>query len=85
MYVHGVTDVEVKSTNEAFQAFYKGQKRKRMAHTVLNSESSRSHSVFTVRLVQAPLDCCGEAMVQDKRAICISQLSLVDLAGSDEN
>nr|CAD7451953.1 unnamed protein product [Timema tahoe] len=83
MYVHGVTEVEVKSTNEAFQAFYKGQKRKRMAHTALNAESSRSHSVFTVRLVQAPLDCRGEAVVQDKRAICISQLSLVDLAGSE--
>ena len=27
-----------------------------MAHTVLNAESSRSHSVFNIRLVQAPLD-----------------------------
>jgi kinesin family protein 23 len=52
MYVHSVTDVEVKSTEEAFEAFYKGQKRKRMAITTLNSESSRSHSVFTIRLVQ---------------------------------
>lgn len=52
MYVHSVTEVEVKSTEEAFEAFYKGQKRKRMAITTLNSESSRSHSVFTIRLVQ---------------------------------
>ena len=52
MYVHCVTEVEVKSTEEAFEAFYKGQKRKRMAITTLNSESSRSHSVFTIRLVQ---------------------------------
>ncbi|KDR20500.1 hypothetical protein L798_04887, partial [Zootermopsis nevadensis] len=52
MYVHCVTEVEVKSTEQAFEAFYKGQKRKRMAVTTLNSESSRSHSVFTIRLVQ---------------------------------
>jgi len=44
--------MEVKSTEEAFEAFYKGQKRKRMAITTLNPESSRSHSVFTIRLVQ---------------------------------
>ena len=52
MYVHGVTEIEVKSPEEAFEAFYKGQKKKRMAITTLNSESSRSHSVFTIRLVQ---------------------------------
>jgi kinesin family protein 23 len=55
MYVHSVTEVEVKSSEEAFEAFYKGQKRKRMAITILNSESSRSHSVFTIRLVQVRL------------------------------
>lgn len=33
-----------------------GQKRRKVAHTVLNAESSRSHSVFNIRLVQAPLD-----------------------------
>ncbi|XP_069699062.1 kinesin-like protein KIF23 isoform X2 [Periplaneta americana] len=83
MYVHAVTEKEVKSTEEAFEAFYKGQKRKRMAITTLNSESSRSHSVFTIRLVQAPLDSQGENVLQDRKAICVSQLSLVDLAGSE--
>lgn len=37
-----------------------GQKRRKVAHTVLNAESSRSHSVFTIRLVQAPLDPTGK-------------------------
>ncbi|PNF35145.1 hypothetical protein B7P43_G09270 [Cryptotermes secundus] len=83
MYVHSVTEVEVKSTEEAFQAFYKGQKRKRMAVTTLNSESSRSHSAFTIRLVQAPLDSQGEHVLQDTKAASVSQLSLVDLAGSE--
>lgn len=52
MYVHSVTEIEVKSAEEAFEVFYKGQKRKKMAITTLNSVSSRSHSVFTIRLVQ---------------------------------
>ncbi|XP_046433171.1 kinesin-like protein KIF23 [Neodiprion fabricii] len=83
MYVHAVTEVEVKSAEEAFEVFQRGQRRRRVAHTALNAESSRSHSVFTIRLVQAPLDCQGEQVIQDKRVICISQLSLVDLAGSE--
>lgn len=83
MYVHGVTEIEIKSAEEAFDAFYLGLKRKRMAHTTLNAESSRSHSVFTIRLVQAPVDEMGEAVIQNKKFLSISQLSMVDLAGSE--
>ncbi|XP_037875228.1 kinesin-like protein KIF23 [Bombyx mori] len=83
MYVHGVTEIEIKSAEDAFDAFYLGLKRKRMAHTTLNAESSRSHSVFTIRLVQAPVDEMGEAVIQNKKFLNISQLSLVDLAGSE--
>ncbi|XP_059056646.1 kinesin-like protein KIF23 [Achroia grisella] len=82
-YVHGVTEIEIKSAEEAFDAFYLGLKRKRIAHTSLNAESSRSHSVFTIRLVQAPVDAEGEAVIQNKKFLSISQLSLVDLAGSE--
>ncbi|XP_015116639.1 kinesin-like protein KIF23 [Diachasma alloeum] len=83
MYVHMVTQIEVKSSEEAFEAFRRGQRKRRVAHTALNAESSRSHSVFTIRLVQGPLDSQGENVVDDKRLIAISQLSLVDLAGSE--
>ncbi|XP_072748061.1 kinesin-like protein KIF23 [Anoplolepis gracilipes] len=83
MYVHAVTEIEVKSAEEAFELFQRGQRKRRVAHTALNAESSRSHSVFTIRLVQAPLDCEGEHVMQDKRVVCVSQLSLVDLAGSE--
>ncbi|CAK9798928.1 Kinesin-like protein KIF23 [Anthophora plagiata] len=83
MYVHGCTEVEVKSSKEAFEVFQRGQYKRHIAYTNLNAESSRSHSVFTIRLIQAPLDKEGEQIVQDKRVICVSQLSLVDLAGSE--
>ncbi|XP_035825557.1 kinesin-like protein KIF23 isoform X2 [Aplysia californica] len=90
MYVHNCTEVEVKQPQDAIDVFYKGQKRRKVAHTTLNAESSRSHSVFNIRLVQAPLDGKGEEVIQDSDEeaydsdrICVSQLSLVDLAGSE--
>lgn len=43
--------IDLQTREEALETFYKGLKRKRMAHTNLNAESSRSHSVFTIRLV----------------------------------
>ncbi|KAM8782265.1 kinesin-like protein KIF23 isoform 3-T3 [Rhynchonycteris naso] len=83
MYIAGCTEVEVKSTEEAFEVFWRGQKRRRIANTHLNRESSRSHTVFNIKLVQAPLDADGDNVLQEKEQITISQLSLVDLAGSE--
>ncbi|CAG2186745.1 KIF23 [Mytilus edulis] len=86
MYVMNCVEVEIKSPQEAFEVLYKGQKRRKVAHTALNAESSRSHSIFNIRLVQAPLDANTDmiAQVQDQeKNICVSQLSLVDLAGSE--
>nr|XP_019955106.1 PREDICTED: kinesin-like protein KIF23 isoform X4 [Paralichthys olivaceus] len=83
MYVAGCTEVEVKSTEEAFEVFWRGQKKRRTANTQLNRESSRSHSVFTVKLAQAPLDADGDHILQDKNQVNVSQLCLVDLAGSE--
>ncbi|XP_078097358.1 kinesin-like protein KIF23 isoform X3 [Mustelus asterias] len=83
MYVAGCTEVEVKSTEEAFEVFWKGQKKRRIANTTLNRESSRSHSVFIIKLAQAPLDADGDNVLQAKDQTIVSQLSLVDLAGSE--
>uniref|UniRef100_A0A6Q2YNX9 Kinesin-like protein n=1 Tax=Esox lucius TaxID=8010 RepID=A0A6Q2YNX9_ESOLU len=83
MYVAGCTEVEVKSTEEAFEVFWRGQKKRRIANTQLNRESSRSHSVFIVKLAQAPLDADGDHILQDKNQVTVSQLCLVDLAGSE--
>uniref|UniRef100_A0A8C8JZQ6 Kinesin-like protein n=1 Tax=Oncorhynchus tshawytscha TaxID=74940 RepID=A0A8C8JZQ6_ONCTS len=83
MYVAGCTEVEVKSTEEAFEVFWRGQKKRRIANTQLNRESSRSHSVFIIKLAQAPLDADGDNILQDKNQVNVSQLCLVDLAGSE--
>lgn len=41
-----------------------GQKKRRIANTQLNRESSRSHSVFIMKLAQAPLDADGDHILQ---------------------
>ena len=83
MFVYGVTQIEVRDAKEAIAAVQQGQDRRRIAQTQLNAESSRSHSIFTIRVVQAPLDPLGEDILQEKSLICVSQLALVDLAGSE--
>lgn len=83
MFVYDSTEVEVKNTEEAFDLFWKGQNRRKTALTLLNAESSRSHCVFTIRLVQAPLGPDGDSILRDRDLIGISQLSLCDLAGSE--
>ena len=53
MYVHSVTEVEVKSPEEAFEEFYIGQKKK--THDNHNPEfriQLKPFQVFTIRLVE---------------------------------
>jgi len=53
-----VTELEVNSADEAAEILARGQKRRlgaQFAHTTLGAEFSRSHSVFNIRVVQAPL------------------------------
>ncbi|CAH1107195.1 unnamed protein product [Psylliodes chrysocephalus] len=88
MYVNGVLEVEVKSAQEAFELFIIGQKRKKMGYTNLNSESSRSHSVFNIRIAQLeklPVNADGKPIIPEKNLLTVSQLSLVDLAGSERS
>lgn len=81
IYVNGVVEVEVKSAEEALEMYFLGGKRKRMAQTSLNTESSRSHSIFTIRLVIGNGESSSSS--RDKNSLVVSQLSLVDLAGSE--
>lgn len=82
-YVGNTTEVEVDSSDEALEQFYRGQERRRVGDTLLNKQSSRSHSIFNIRVVMAPclLNTCYPDT--DPTKIHVSQLSLVDLAGSE--
>ena len=81
MYVHGSSEIEVRSSSEAIDAFNRGQKRRRVAATQLNQESSRSHTIFNIRLVKAYPS--GEGEIDLEKPCMLSQLALVDLAGAE--
>jgi kinesin family protein 23 len=89
MYIKDVAEIEVKSTEEALELMNKAQKRRVVAYTDLNAESSRSHSIFTIRVVQVQqepselLSNLNNNNNNTKSNVHISQLSLVDLAGSE--
>ena len=59
-FVNECVEVQVTSAQEAMEVFHQGQKRRRVAHTTLNAQSSRSHSVFNIRLVKAQSFSDGE-------------------------
>ena len=83
MYIKDVAEIEVKSTEEALDLMQRAQKRRVVAYTDLNAESSRSHSIFTIRVVQVAQQQQQDAATSSKNAVHVSQLSLVDLAGSE--
>jgi len=81
MFVLRCTEVEVRSPKEALEVFYRGQKRRRVAQTQLNHESSRSHAIFNIRLVKT--HPAGDGEIDLEKPCMVSQLALVDLAGSE--
>ncbi|VDK52994.1 unnamed protein product [Anisakis simplex] len=83
VFVDGVVEVEVQSSSEALEQYFRGQEKRSVADTLLNKSSSRSHSVFNIRLVMAPAEPGQFYPVADSKKIHTSQLSLVDLAGSE--
>ena len=81
---YSIAELEVKTPEEALQTYFKGQKQRKVAQTVLNLQSSRSHSIFNIRLVAVPYDHLGEDIMDDPSVMVTSQLALVDLAGSEK-
>lgn len=51
-YVDGLREIRVKSSEEAKKVLRLGQINRRVFGTLANKQSSRSHAVFTVRLVR---------------------------------
>jgi kinesin family protein 23 len=80
-YIKDVKELEVRSSEEAIELLNMGLKRRRIAHTQLNTESSRSHSVLSMRLVQYHNDIPLTSLTKDD--LTISTIHLVDLAGSE--
>jgi Kinesin motor domain len=75
VYVEGLSEHVAHTVDEAMVMFLYGLQRRKMFATVKNQESSRSHTIFQIKLC-SPSAGGGAPKV-------ISKFSLVDLAGSE--
>uniref|UniRef100_A0A8C9IG37 Kinesin-like protein n=1 Tax=Piliocolobus tephrosceles TaxID=591936 RepID=A0A8C9IG37_9PRIM len=74
-YVKDLNWIHVQDAEEAWKLLKVGRKNQSFASTHLNQNSSRSHSIFSIRILHLQ----GEGDTVPK----ISELSLCDLAGSE--
>ncbi|XP_044741310.1 kinesin-like protein KIF13A [Chrysoperla carnea] len=77
-YVDGLSQLAVTSFQDIDTLMAEGNKSRTVAATNMNSESSRSHAVFSVVLTQTLIDI--QTGVSGEK---VSRMSLVDLAGSE--
>jgi hypothetical protein len=78
VYVNGLTDVVVETPEDLHKMLDKGLTNRTTASTLMNAESSRSHSIFTIIVEMSTKDeTTGKEMLR------VGKLNLVDLAGSE--
>ena len=77
MYVKGLTAFVVKGVAEINNVLKVGKKNRTVGATLMNQDSSRSHSIFT-----AVIESCAKGADGDNH-IRVGKLNLVDLAGSE--
>lgn len=68
--------MSVCAVSDVAELLEKGQSARKSGETLMNSESSRSHSVFTAEVSMRSRDDSGITTVRSSR------LNLVDLAGA---
>ncbi|KAL4537858.1 hypothetical protein Ndes2526B_g04278 [Nannochloris sp. 'desiccata'] len=75
--MQGLEEPHVKTAADIFTLLETGNARRRTAETLLNKQSSRSHSVFIVTV------SVREVLAEGEEVIRVGKLYLVDLAGSE--
>ncbi|XP_072230882.1 kinesin-like protein KIF20A isoform X1 [Leuresthes tenuis] len=76
-YVKDLTWIQVCSAEEAWRILKVGRRNQSFASTHLNHNSSRSHSIFSIRVLHVHPEAVSA------QAMHISELSVCDLAGSE--
>lgn len=77
VHVENLTEDVVRTAEDAYQLFIRGNANRKVGATSMNRESSRSHSVFTVHVESMEISPNSVAKIRR------SKLNLVDLAGSE--
>merc|ERR1719238_2401618 len=73
VFVKDLSNLIVKGVSDLRQVMEVGQRNRSVASTLMNNESSRSHSIFTITIES----CDAEGRIR------AGKLNLVDLAGSE--
>ncbi|XP_051256996.1 kinesin-like protein KIF20A isoform X1 [Dicentrarchus labrax] len=76
-YVKDLTWIQVRSAEEAWRILRAGRRNQSFASTHLNQNSSRSHSIFSIRVLHVRPEA------DSAQAMHISELTVCDLAGSE--
>ncbi|PHU20482.1 Kinesin-like protein FRA1 [Capsicum chinense] len=80
----GVTEAEVRTKEEMASFLLRGSVARATGSTKMNSQSSRSHAIFTISLEQRRIANCSSGSTKDDGDdILCAKLHLVDLAGSE--
>ncbi|XP_062097683.1 kinesin-like protein KIN-4C isoform X2 [Humulus lupulus] len=81
----GVTEAEVQTKEEMSSYLTRGSLSRATASTNMNSQSSRSHAIFTITMEQKKIVNCPNGTTTDDFGdeILCAKLHLVDLAGSE--
>ncbi|GJN14012.1 hypothetical protein PR202_gb00783 [Eleusine coracana subsp. coracana] len=77
VFVRGLEEEVVSSAAEIYKILEKGSAKRKTAETLLNKQSSRSHSIFSITIHIKECTPEGEEMIKS------GKLNLVDLAGSE--
>lgn len=75
--VHGLEELPVHSSADVYKLLAKGQDKRKTASTLLNVQSSRSHTIFSILVHIREFNADGEEVLK------VGKLNLVDLAGSE--
>ncbi|GLU16082.1 hypothetical protein SLE2022_325320 [Rubroshorea leprosula] len=81
----GVTEAEVRTKEEMASYLSRGSLSRATGSTNMNSQSSRSHAIFTITMEQKRIASCQAGVTNDDigEDILCAKLHLVDLAGSE--
>ncbi|PPD88503.1 hypothetical protein GOBAR_DD14592 [Gossypium barbadense] len=77
VFVRGLEEELVTTANEIYKILEKGSAKRRTAETLLNKQSSRSHSIFSITIHIKECTPEGEEMIK------CGKLNLVDLAARE--
>ncbi|CAJ1392903.1 unnamed protein product [Effrenium voratum] len=77
IYVERLSEHSVWTASDAFHVLWKGLHQRHVASTQMNELSSRSHSVFTLKLEASSTTAGGVTSTK------VARLNLIDLAGSE--